>query len=338
MFGFNVWITENCNMRCSYCYENGKNDRALHMSIEMLNETIDFIWTKAKQQPKDVVIINIHGGEPLLDFDKVVYFVEHSRQKLANYNVLYNIITNGTLLDAEKAKWLNEFMNSISISLDGNANMHDLNRKYINGNGTYADIIRNINECKIDKNKIRVRMTVNSKNVENLSYSISHILELGFRMIVPGIAYEDKNWDNKKIKFLENELMKVKSRYISRTDVMIAMTNKSEIKQKGLCSGGITKFDILPNGDIYPCSYVCGLKQYRLGNICEKSPINTDQLKNLYSTNNSACNGCTYIKYCLATRCKYLNKLNSGDYHLPSELMCQIENVKYRVCSSMTGI
>lgn len=335
MLGFNVWITESCNMRCSYCYENGKTDKSVHASIEMLDEIMKFIWSKVRHMAEDDVVIDIHGGEPLLEFDKVVYFVEHSKRGLDGHNVFYNIGTNGTLLDKEKAEWLNVSMNSISVSLDGNDKTHNRNRKYINGNGTYADVIQNINDSKIDKKKVRIRMTVNSKTVENLSDSVSHIVDMGFWMIVPAIAYEDECWNKKKLEYLEDELMKVKMKYKNRGDVMIAMTNRDEIKRKGLCGGGITKFDILPNGDIYPCSYVCGLNQYKLGNVCKEMKIDTDKLIVLYTAKNQACDGCTYVKYCLATRCKYLNKLNSGDYNMPSDLMCRVENIKYRVCSSM---
>lgn len=338
MIAFTVWITDKCNMRCSYCYEENKVKRNMQTSQSVLEKIINFIVIKVNELPKqENVVIDIHGGEPLLEFEKMVYFIECIRMKLVDYNVSYNIVTNGTLLNAEKAKWLNENMDSISISIDGTEEVHDKNRRYVNGKGTYQDIISNLLLCSIDQNKIRLRMTINSKTVDVLGDSISHMIELGFLQIVPSIVYEDDGWTDEKLKCLENELLKIKSKYNKNDSIKIAMTNRKEVRMKGICNGGINRFDILPNGDIYPCSYVVGLELYKIGNVIDNIKIKKDELYNLYSTENQECAGCTYIKYCLGTRCKYLNKLCTGDFHLPSNLICSVENIKYRVCNAMAN-
>jgi uncharacterized protein len=103
------------------------------------------------------------------------------------------------------------------------------------------------------------------------------------------------------------------------------------MKIKTFCGGGITKFDILPNGDVYPCSVVAGLEQYKLGNILTGLEIDTEELCNIYNAPNKECSGCTYMKYCVGTKCKYLNVMNSDDFNKPSELLCRIENIKYKI-------
>lgn len=332
MISFTVWITNCCNMRCHYCYEFDKIDRSYRAPEENLDRIIDFIVCKVQEEMQDKnVVINFHGGEPLLEFDRVVHFADKLRNRLKNYSVSYNIVTNGTLLDNEKAKWLNKYMNTISLSIDGEEEMHNANRKYVNGKGTYKDIINNLKNAGLNKQIVRIRMTVNSKTVHALADSISHMVELGFCTIIPSVVYEDQGWNDEKLKYLESQLKKVKLKYQNTNNVMIGMINKQEMKVKTFCGGGITKFDILSNGDVYPCSVVAGLKQYRLGNILTGLEFDTDKLCNIYSTPNKECSGCTYLKYCLGTRCKYLNVISTDDFNKPSEVLCKIENIKYRM-------
>lgn len=335
MFAFTVWMTERCNMRCSYCYENDKIDRMSQSVIDIRN-IINFIENRVKNAAKkEDVIVNLHGGEPLLEFDKLVYFVEGVKEKLKDYNVYFKTVTNGTLLNKEKALWLNTHINYISVSMDGGEAVHNKNRRYSNGKGTYLDIINNLLESGLNKDKLRIRMTVDANTVYHLADSISHLADLGFRIIVPCVVYEDKGWDQAALNQLEQALMQMKWKYRNHSGIKIAMTNFEEIKMKGYCNGGIGRFDIMPNGDLYPCSYVAGIEEFKLGNVQEDLRIDTDQLYSLYHTGNEECKGCTYTNYCIATRCKYLNKINSGDYHLPTDLICHIENIRYRVCSSM---
>jgi len=35
------------------------------------------------------------------------------------------------------------------------------------------------------------------------------------------------------------------------------------------CSAGKTKFEIVPNGDVYPCSFFFGRPEWRIGNVLE---------------------------------------------------------------------
>lgn len=332
MISFTIWITNLCNMRCTYCYENGKIKRNYSASIEDIDRIIEFIVHRASEEKKDkALVINIHGGEPLLVFDKIVYFFNESRNKLKGYNLSYNIVTNGTLLNREKVFWLNQNMNTISLSLDGYEEIHDRNRKYVDGRGTFQDIMSRLNHCDLDKRKVRIRMTVKSNTVHALADSISYFCELGFLTIIPSLDYEDQGWNSEKLVCLESQLKKVKLQYRNNQSVMIGMIDRKELKRKTFCGGGINKFDILPNGDIYPCTIVAGLEEYKIGDIFNGIDKKKSELCDIYSTPNEQCSGCTYIQYCLGTRCKYLNKMSTGDYHMTSNLICKVENIKYRM-------
>ena len=67
----NLWVTTNCNFSCKYCYEgeNKKNDI-------LQKETVDnlILHIKNELSENEDIIVEFHGGEPLLNFELIKYF------------------------------------------------------------------------------------------------------------------------------------------------------------------------------------------------------------------------------------------------------------------------
>ena len=59
-------LTENCNLRCTYCFE--KNTRAVskYMSRETAFRGIDFLFQEAVKNQTNPINITWFGGEPAL--------------------------------------------------------------------------------------------------------------------------------------------------------------------------------------------------------------------------------------------------------------------------------
>ena len=57
-------ITENCNLRCIYCYEKNKNGKS--MTFETAKEILDRAY--ADMDGYESMVIELHGGEPFLNF------------------------------------------------------------------------------------------------------------------------------------------------------------------------------------------------------------------------------------------------------------------------------
>jgi radical SAM protein with 4Fe4S-binding SPASM domain len=87
-------ITQRCNHCCAHCYNVWKNERPYPPGELDTVETLALLDRVLEESR--VRLVTITGGEPLLraDLDAVV---DH----LARRGVAINIITNGTLLDAE---------------------------------------------------------------------------------------------------------------------------------------------------------------------------------------------------------------------------------------------
>lgn len=90
--------------------------------------------------------MNFFGGEPLLNQETLIYCVNYINGLFKNRKnkVRYNITTNGTIVDERLLKLFQENHFRVSISIDGIEKIHDLNRKYVSGKGSFEDITANV--------------------------------------------------------------------------------------------------------------------------------------------------------------------------------------------------
>src|SRR2546422_10789071 len=61
-------LTEQCNLACSYCFENGMI-RSRKMASSVAQAAIDILFDYAQDEP--VVHITLFGGEPTINFSGI---------------------------------------------------------------------------------------------------------------------------------------------------------------------------------------------------------------------------------------------------------------------------
>lgn len=118
-----IILTEYCNLNCSYCFEHFKSMR--HISYECAKEILD---KELADDRYNSYIIEFFGGEPFIEFKLMQQLYEYIESK--GKKVTYFVTTNGTLVHGEIQNWLYERRNKFvcSLSLDGDRNMHNINR------------------------------------------------------------------------------------------------------------------------------------------------------------------------------------------------------------------
>ncbi len=142
-------VTESCNLRCNYClysgeYDNSRTHSSFRMSIEVAKEAVQKYLNSVKEikkvKPIFSPVIGFYGGEPLLNYKLIKQIVQYTKE-IYTGEVCFNITSNATLLDEEKIDFLVENDFFLSISLNGYQEENDRMRVYINGKGTYSDIM-----------------------------------------------------------------------------------------------------------------------------------------------------------------------------------------------------
>src|SRR4030042_593298 len=134
--------TFSCNQKCVYCHSSpmNLNETFKFIGEETAKAIVDFIF----QASSRVLVIEFQGGEPLLNFDTIKFIVDYAKKKgiEKRKDIRFSLVTNLTLMTEEKLNFLkmNRIM-GISTSLDGPKDLHDTNRKFIDGSGTYDDVV-----------------------------------------------------------------------------------------------------------------------------------------------------------------------------------------------------
>ena len=143
-------VTQNCNLRCDYCAYSGKYYNRVHsikrMTLDIAQRAIDFFFSHT-QDSRDVVI-GFYGGEPLLEMALIKECVAYIKSAYWGKSVSYITTTNATLLTGEVVDFLVNNDVSVMVSFDGPKEIHDINRHFENGRGSFDLIMKNLMQIK----------------------------------------------------------------------------------------------------------------------------------------------------------------------------------------------
>lgn len=184
-----IYPTEQCNFRCTYCYEKFENKV---MNKEVEDNLINFVRKNIYKYTG--LEVTWFGGEPLLESKRIISVSQKLIDICKRTSRMYraSCITNGYLLDLSLFQQLLRCkVTTFMITLDGPADYHDSVRKKANGAGTFNTIFQNLESIsKNCKMFYRVKIRVNISQ-ESLSIFKNYLYFL-----------EDKFGNNKKFSFM----------------------------------------------------------------------------------------------------------------------------------------
>ena len=161
---FTLSLTHRCNLACKYCYGGEKFSR--DMSPSTVKKAIDFAFETAGKNSE--VEFNFFGGEPLLRFDlieKAISYIRNHEGKLEN-PVSFSITTNGTLINDYIISVVDRENINLCISLDGTENVHNLNRCYKNGRGSFDNVLSNLRKSIENLNYVQVNSVYGPETID----------------------------------------------------------------------------------------------------------------------------------------------------------------------------
>ncbi|MBU2219197.1 SPASM domain-containing protein [Patescibacteria group bacterium] len=269
-----------CNLRCYYCYHEGirktkikvMDDKTLLAVIKSaygLARKIDFLW---------------HGGEPTLaglDFYKKA--VELQKQFLPGHKIENIIQTNGTLLTNAWAEFFAREKFFVSISLDGPKNLHNANRVFPNGKGSFEKVVRGINLIK-QRQKVGILCIVSSTNVDYPEEIYDFMKKIGNRGFEANLCTETDLGvkhlipsDEKSIKFFkrlfdlwfkdDNPNFRIRT----FVNAIRAVVDGTPIDCSFAYNHCWLYLGIDENGDIYPCNRFLKNKELYMGSVQDGS-------------------------------------------------------------------
>lgn len=170
-------VTQQCNLRCSYCAYSGlyynREHNSQRMSFETAQKAIDFFLSRAGETQD--LNFGFYGGEPLLEFDLIKRCVAYIRTVVEGKPVSFNLTTNGTLLTDEKIEYFYQNDFALTISLDGAKKEHDACRVFPNGQGSFDVVMRNVRRVKELHPEYAKKLLVST--VISPQADLNHVLE-----------------------------------------------------------------------------------------------------------------------------------------------------------------
>lgn len=181
-------LTEACNMRCKYCFEQEYKYQNKYMNDKTIEKTLRLLLN---QDNVNEFSINLFGGEPTLNnkcIEKVIEILTNT-----NKNVLLTITTNLFILNKDIFRKLNilslKSNIDIEVTVSGilNEKYHDEDRIDANGKGTYKQTVDNLEYClkNFENLKIGVHSVISKKNMKNITEIIDS--SLNFKLKHPSL-------------------------------------------------------------------------------------------------------------------------------------------------------
>lgn len=161
MLGLIIVPSEDCNFRCTYCYEKfarGLMQPRVRESIKRL------IRRRIEEHGVRQLTIGWFGGEPLYGWEALQDLSEAVVRVCSEANVRYSssISTNGYLLTPDVAeKLLGWNVRTYQITLDGPPAEHDCRRRGRDGRSTFGEILTNLRALAARPDEFRVSLRVN---------------------------------------------------------------------------------------------------------------------------------------------------------------------------------
>lgn len=127
-----VVVTLRCNEACTYCHASREpmSRTSADMDLATAKKVVDMIF----QSPSRQLAIEFQGGEPLANFPTLKFIVEYAEEKNAQEkrDLQFLLVTNMSLMDDEKLRFLMDHDVLMCTSLDGPASLHDTYRRLAN--------------------------------------------------------------------------------------------------------------------------------------------------------------------------------------------------------------
>jgi uncharacterized protein len=275
-------VSSACNLACSYCYADrgafgGAQPKP--MSGSVARAAVDRVLQVADRAAP--VTIGFLGGEPFVNralIHDVVAYAAKRGEELA-HDVRFSVTTNATLLREDDLALLRAHPFAVTVSVDGGAAVHDVQRPRRDGRGSLAALRRGIAPLlsRPGRARIAARATVTRMDFD-LVARFDAIRAIGFsevgfaplRLSPGGNAVGAEDWPTYLNALLLLARLEVAT---AAAGGSIALTNLAvalkEVHRGAStpypCGAGGGYFSVSAEGRWHACHRAVGLAEYDLG-------------------------------------------------------------------------
>lgn len=275
VFNLTFQVCDDCCLKCTYCYQGFKGHHK--MTFETAKKAIDQLLN-ANDNIKDYinsweipgVVIEFIGGEPFLEIDLIDQITDYFVSKMIELHhpwatkYMISISTNGILyFDPRVQEYIKKNQNvlGLSISIDGDKELHDSCRVFPDGSGSYDKAMEAVRHyMKHYNHEIGSKMTIAPGNVEYVCRAVISMINNGYKNINLNCVYE-KGWELHHATTLYWQLKKLAD-YLLENDLWreiylsifyLHPGTKDGQEDRNYCGGAGEMLAINWQGKYYPC-------------------------------------------------------------------------------------
>ncbi|EHQ88917.1 nif11-like peptide radical SAM maturase [Desulfosporosinus youngiae] len=352
-----LFLTQSCNLNCVYCYGNGGGyGTGGSLEEKTAYQAVDWLIEQSRDMKK--IHLGFFGGEPFLKFPLMKEIVAYTNKRVreTGKEVRFHCTTNATLLDDEQIAFIRNHSISVMISIDGPREIHNLQRPFVGGQGSYDVVVPKIkNLLTFLPDTPGHAVIVGNTDPQVVKDAMK---EIGFQKISVITSSQslfcgeaDKQKAERDISNLLDLLEQEAETWISLTrsrDVgaLLELKNKSFLyfglsalfhnkKLHYACSAGLGMVAVSVTGDVYLCQRFVGMADYKIGSVFE-SKLNREQYQESPARSNPLCTACLARYYC-AGGCKHDNVGSRGSLTTPSEEICRLRRRELELAAAIIG-
>jgi uncharacterized protein len=341
-----VHVTNECNLRCDYCYINKTAD---DMDEATGYSAVDAIFRSAHKYQFKKVKLKFAGGEATMNLKRVFAIHTYAQEQAQKTRLELEtvILTNGVAL-GERA--ITEFERRgirVTISLDGVGEAHDVQRKFANGKGSFRWVSRTLDRLVERGIKPFISITLSNRNAQDLPGVIQYVVERDLPFNINFVRENDctasfaelRLNDDKVIASLRRAFTVLEENLPSRS-LLGSLVDRAQFDQPHdkTCSVGDSYLVIDHKGNIAKCHMEI---EKPITSVYADDPlafIRTDQigLQNISVEEKDGCRECEW-KYWCAGGCPLLTFRVTGRYDVKSP-HCRIYKAVYPGLLRLEGL
>lgn len=357
-------VTEDCNMRCRYCFVHHTPAR---MTVDTAMKALYFLLAQQEPGIKRNLNITFFGGEPTLEWDSLIVPVVKRGRELTNDQMSFNITSNGVLLNRERLDYMKANNISLLFSFDGDEETQNYNRPMKGGQPSFPllkDKVRLILEYFP---QMTFRATIYAPTIHLMSHNFDYAVGEGYKhfFFAPDSCGSTMDWTEKVFQTYTEQLYKIadrvikecrKGNYIGISPIdrayMIHLTgnipyndpNIRNIPGLGRCGvGGNGSALVAPDQKIYTCQEVftnyekrdaflvgsldTGIDQEKVKRIWDQ--MDFTKLRDSEGYYGQNCEKCALVGQCQGG-CTVRQITVSGEFNVVPYIYCRIENINYQ--------
>ena len=162
--------TRACNLACHYCSFWTPETSQTQMPLSIARESIDWYLKTLAEAGRTKAEVHFFGGEPfaaprVVDF--AVYYARMRARELG-ISVRFEATSNGAYPES-RVRWIADHFDSIVLSLDGPADVHDAHRPRPGERGSFEQVAQSARLFAAGPIELCLRACVTSKTVERMA-------------------------------------------------------------------------------------------------------------------------------------------------------------------------